>query len=71
MAKDHDPQDSKLAHLIEGVQTILAQTERSNEARHVELMCLLRGDDVLGRLNALRSRLARVARALATLDAQT
>lgn len=73
MANPHDPaQDSRLEHLVEGVQGILAQTERSNEARHVELIGVLRGEpDILGKLNALKSRLARIAKALAALDAQT
>jgi len=40
--------------------------------RHCELLAALKGkSDVLGRLNALNARLARIAKALALLDAQT
>jgi len=69
--KDHQ-QDSRLERLIEGVQNALLATERANAARHIELMAVLRGEsDFLGRLNALKSRLAKIAKALATLDEKT
>ena len=71
--KDHQ-QDSRLERLIEGVQNALLATERANVMRHIELIAvLIRGkpDNVLGRLNALQSRLAKIAQALATLDEKT
>jgi len=73
MAKDHDQQDSRLERLIEGVQDALLATERENAKRHIELIAALKGkpDNVLGRLNALQSRLAKIATALATLDEKT
>jgi len=47
-------------------------TERENAARHIELMAALQGgNDTLGKLNALRMRLTKIAKALALLDAQT
>lgn len=74
MAKDHDTgqQDSRLERLVEGVQCALLATERENAVRHGELLAAIRGkSDVLGKLNALKARLARLAKALAMLDAQT
>jgi len=72
--KDHQ-QDSRLERLIEGVQNALLATERANVVRHIELIAVLSGggksDNVLGRLNALGSRLAKIATALATLDEKT
>ena len=72
MSKDHG-QDSRLERLIEGVQDALLATERENAKRHIELVALLRGepDNILGKLNALQSRLAKIAKALAALDNQT
>ena len=71
MAHDHE-HSSQLARLVEGVQDALLQTERANAVRHCELLAALKGkSDVLGRLNALNARLARIAKALALLDAQT
>jgi hypothetical protein len=73
MAQDHNPaQDSRLERLVEGVQDALLATERENAERHIELIAAIRGKaDVLGKLNALKSRLARIAKALAVLDAKT
>ncbi len=70
MANPHE--ESRLERLVEGVQDALAQTERANAVRHGELLDAIRGkSDILGKLNALRARLAKVAKALSTLDAQT
>ena len=70
--KDHDEHGSRLERLVEGVQDALLATERANAARHIELMAALRGEsDILGRFNALKSRLAKIAKALATLDEKT
>jgi len=72
MAKDHEQQDSRLECLVEGVQDALLATERANAARHGELLAAIRGKtDILGKLNALNARLAKLAKALAKLDAQT
>lgn len=73
MAKDHDPeQGGRLERLVEGVQDALLATERANAVRHVEILSAIRGKtDVLGKLNTLRARLAKLAKALAALDAQT
>ena len=74
MAKDHDhgQDSSRLERLVEGVQDALLATERANAARHIELMAALGcGNDLLGKLNALKARLAKIAKALASLDAQT
>jgi len=70
MANPHE--ESRLERLVEGVQDALAQTERANVVRHGELLDAIRGKtDILGKLNALRSRLAKIAKALSALDAQT
>ena len=71
--KDHGTgQDSRLERLVEGVQDALLMTERENAVRHRELVAAIQGkSDVLGKLNALKARLAKLAKALATLDAQT
>jgi len=74
MAKDHEHEEhgSRLERLVEGVQDALLATERANAARHIEVMAALGGKpDFLGKLNALKSRLEKVAKALACLDAQT
>ncbi len=73
MANPHDhDQDSRLERLIEGVQDALLATERANATRHVELIAAIRGKtDILGKLNDLRSRLSKVAKALSTLDEKT
>jgi len=74
MAKDdhdHEHGDSRLERLVEGVQDALLATERANVARHIELMAALGKPDFLGKLNALRSRLDKIAKALKTLDAAT
>jgi hypothetical protein len=71
MPKDHDGQDSRLERLVEGVQGALLATERENVKRHIELMAALGKPDVLGRLNDLKSRLGKIAKALATLDNAT
>jgi lipid A disaccharide synthetase len=71
MSKDDHQQDSRLERLIEGVQDALLATERANAVRHIELMAALGKPDVLGRLNALKSRLAKIAKALAALDEKT
>jgi len=74
MAKGHEDQEhgSRLERLVEGVQDALLHTERENAARHIELMAALQGgNDTLGKLNALRMRLTKIAKALALLDAQT
>lgn len=58
--------------LLVEINNTLTDTERLNQQRHVELVAAIRGkSDILGRLNALRSRLSRVAKAVAALDAQT
>jgi len=72
MAENHGHGDSRLELLIEGVQSALLHTERENAKRHIELIAAIRGEsDILGRLNALKSRLAKIAKALATLDEKT
>ena len=80
MAKeDHDHEHgSRLERLVEGVQDALLATERANverernnAARHIELMAAIGKSDILGRLNALKSRLEKLAKALACLDAKT
>lgn len=73
MAKDHEHEEhgSRLERLVEGVQDALLATERANVARHIELMAALGKPDFLGKLNALRSRLDKIAKALKTLDAAT
>ncbi len=54
------------------VRNILADTERRNEQRHIELVAAIRGKvDVLDRLNDLKSRLSKVAKAMVALDART
>jgi hypothetical protein len=68
---NHGGQDSRLERLVEGVQDALLATERANAVRHIELMAALGKPDILGRLNALRSRLDKIAKALKTLDAAT
>ena len=70
---DHDQEHgSRLERLVEGVQDSLLATERANAARHIELMAVLgKPDNILGRLNALRSRLDKIAKAIKTLDAAT
>jgi len=72
MPQDHDEHGSRLERLVEGVQDALLATERANAARHIELMAVLRGEsDFLGKLNALGSRLRKIAKALKTLDDAT
>ncbi len=55
------------------IQNTLSETERLNKQRHIELVAAVaRGKvDVLGRLHALAARLAKIAKAMAALDAQT
>jgi|GEM_PF-1773236 hypothetical protein len=74
MAKDHEHEEhgSRLERLVEGVQDALLHTERENAARHIELMAALQGKpDFLGKLNALGSRLCKIAKALKALDDAT
>jgi hypothetical protein len=74
MAKDHEHEEhgSRLERLVEGVQDALLATERANVARHIELMAALgKSDNILGKLNALRSRLCKIAKALKALDDAT
>jgi len=72
MAKPTEPDDSRIERLLEGVQFALLATERQNVERHVQLIEAIRERvDVLGRLNRLATRLAKIAKALAALDAKT
>ena len=71
MPKDHDEHGSRLERLVEGVQDALLATERANVVRHNEVMAALGKPDILGRLNALGSRLCKIAKALKALDDAT
>lgn len=67
-----DGQDNDERKLLEAVLSVLVESERQNQNRHRELIAVLRGNaNVLGRLNDLKSRLSKIAKALAALDAQT
>ncbi len=69
MANEHGSTE----RLLVNIQDTLSETERLNKQRHIELVAAVaRGKvDVLGRLNALGARLAKIAKAMAALDAQT
>jgi len=66
-----DDGDKSIQRLLVEILNALTDTERRNEQRHIELLAAVRGNDVLAKLKALRSRLEKIAKALATLDSAT
>ena len=72
LEQGHHEEGKSTQRLLVEILNALIDTERRNETRHNEVMAALREKvDVLGRLNALRSRLDKIAKALKTLDAAT
>ncbi len=69
---DKDGKERDEHKLLDAILAVLVETERQNQKRHNALLAEMRGNvNVLEKLNGLRARLAKVAKAVAALDAQT
>ncbi len=72
MANDEHGRSGATERLLVEIHNTLTESERLNKQRHVELVAAISGKaDILARLNDLKSRLVKIAKAMAALDAQT
>ncbi len=72
MANDEHGRSGATDRLLVEIHNTLTESERLNKQRHVELVAAMRcKSDVLDRLNSLKARLTKIAKAMAALDAQT